>query len=158
MRKVDISIHERNTNRGEVNICAHPLYLETSLGHKLPINKANSGNSMCPKALKNMFWVFFSVCIYLLITRWLISILALNTMKIITILLWLVTNGFHVNLQICILHYNAGNIITRIICFCFQPSWKHFLGIIDIKYLRAVMKVSFSKKDSQVMVETNQHH
>ena len=49
------------------SICARPQYWETSMGHKLPINNANTSNtSMCPKTFKNMFWLLFTY-IYLLI-------------------------------------------------------------------------------------------
>ena len=57
-------------------ICAHPQYWETDLAHELPINNADTGNSICPKAFKNMFsffvgvvFFFFLMYVYLFITK-----------------------------------------------------------------------------------------
>ena len=70
----------------------------------------------------------------------------LSTMKITSILLWLVTNGFHVAYESVFFTTRLKMLITRLICFCFHPSrqavaWYH-------RYLTlAVIKLSFFQKD-----------
>ena len=90
-------------------ISACPHYWQTNLGHKLPINNTNTGNSMYQKNFKT-YSGYLLTYIYLLITVCAPLVLALNTIKMISKLLWLVIHGFPRNLQICLLHYMSENV------------------------------------------------
>ena len=77
--------------------------------------------------------------------RCVISVLALNTMKLIIIILvgyvW-----FPHNLEFVFLTTLLKNESQELFTFVSSPLGKHFLGIMDILLL-AVMNVSFSEKD-----------
>ena len=94
----------------------------------LPISNASTGNSNLPPKHLKAFSVYFLTCIYLFVARprCAILILALNTMKIKSILLWLVTYGFHVTYSSVFFTALLRIWITRMISFCFHSSREAF--------------------------------
>ena len=143
--------HEQGWHVWQKCISACPHYWQTNLGHKLPINNTNTGNSMYQKNFKT-YSGYLLTYIYLLITVCAPLVLALNTIKMISKLLWLVIHGFHVTYKSVFFTTCLKMWITRMICFCFQLcmgafSWYH-------KHLTlTVMKVSFLEKDLQFTIE-----
>ena len=84
--------------------------------------------------------------IYLFITLCAVSISALNTIKIMSILLWLVTYSFHVSYESVFFTTRLKIWITRMTYFCSQFSsetfsWYHRHLIWD------VLEVSISEKN-----------
>ena len=120
-----------------ISMCAYPQYQEMTWRHELPIN-ANTDNSMCPKHLCSRY--FFN----LFSARYVISVSALTTMKLISLLLRLVTYGLHMTYDSAFFTTVLKVWITRMIGF--------FVSCPLCKL--AVIKVSFSAKDLQVRVET----
>ena len=98
-----------------------------------------------PKHLKTSSGYLLTY-IYLFITGYVLSILALNTMKIIFILLWLVTYGFPVTYESVFFTTLVKIWITRMVCFCFQASREAF-SWYHRHLILAVIKMSFTEKD-----------
>ena len=87
---------------------------------------------------------YLSTYIYLFITGCVISVSVLNTMKIISILSWLLTYSFHATYESVFFTAFLKIWITRMICFCFQLSREAFSWYHRHLSL-AVIKVSFSE-------------
>ena len=54
-----------NTSSHSTCRCARPQNLETNLRHELPVDNANTGNSMCPTTLENLLWIFINIHLFL---------------------------------------------------------------------------------------------